>query len=200
LLREETGARAPIGALLAQRQACAFAPGDQGGTFNGNPLMCAVGLTVLETVLAIRFLLKLIGADPNNPSRMMIGNDGGVYISTTRGRQWAFTRLPIGQIYHVATDNRIPYFVYGQRQDDGSMRGPSQLPGDGGIHPAMWTRTARFRKGELTALTGLRARAMSSPSCSSEKGRRSAVPWISMNPPPSFMTTFMSVSHPESSP
>ena len=89
-------------------------------------------------------------ADPKNPSRIMIGNDLGVLISTTRGKQWANIRLPIGQIYHVATDNRIPYSVYGQMQDDGSMRGPSQLPGAGGIHPAMWTTTAGCETGWTT--------------------------------------------------
>ena len=50
----------PIGALLAQQQhACVFAHGDQGGTFNGNPLMCAVGLSVMQTVLAEGFLARV---------------------------------------------------------------------------------------------------------------------------------------------
>ncbi|HSS43832.1 MAG TPA: sialidase, partial [Thermoanaerobaculia bacterium] len=89
-------------------------------------------------------------ADPKIPSRMMIGNDGGVMISTTRGRQWTSLRLPIGQMYHVATDNRIPYFVYGQMQDDGSMRGPSNAPGAGGISPAEWTSTAGCETGWAT--------------------------------------------------
>ncbi len=89
-------------------------------------------------------------ADPKIPSRMMIGNDGGVQISTTRGRQWSFVRLPIGQMYHVATDNRIPYRVYGQMQDDGSMRGPSHNPGGGGIPPALWTSTAGCETGWAT--------------------------------------------------
>jgi photosystem II stability/assembly factor-like uncharacterized protein len=86
-------------------------------------------------------------ADPLDPSRMMIGNDGGVQISTTRGRQWSFTRLPVGQMYHVATDNRIPYMVYGQMQDDGSMRGPSNSRDGGRIHPALWTSTAGCETG-----------------------------------------------------
>ncbi|MGE5345315.1 MAG: VPS10 domain-containing protein [Acidithiobacillales bacterium] len=86
-------------------------------------------------------------ADPKDPSRMMIGNDGGVQISTTRGRQWSFVRLPIGQMYHVATDNRIPYRVYGQMQDDGSMRGPSRNPGGWGIPPALWTTTGGCETG-----------------------------------------------------
>jgi len=86
-------------------------------------------------------------ADPKDTRRMMIGNDGGVMISTTRGRQWNFTRLPIGQMYHVMTDNRIPYFVYGQMQDDGSVRGPSRVPGAGSISPAQWTSTAGCETG-----------------------------------------------------
>ena len=78
---------------------------------------------------------------------MMIGNDVGVQISTTRGRQWSIMRLPIGQIYHVATDNRVPYIVYGQMQDDGSMRGPSNSRRGGRIHPALWTTTAGCETG-----------------------------------------------------
>ncbi len=89
-------------------------------------------------------------ADPKDPRRMMIGSDGGVSVSTTRGKQWNQTRLPIGQMYHVATDNRIPYSVYGQMQDDGSMRGPSMSPGAGGISPALWTSTAGCETGWAT--------------------------------------------------
>ncbi len=88
-------------------------------------------------------------ADPKIPSRMMIGNDGGVLISTTRGREWSSIRLPIGQMYHVATDNRIPYNVYGQMQDDGSMRGPSNSRGSA-ITPAHWTSTAGCETGWAT--------------------------------------------------
>jgi photosystem II stability/assembly factor-like uncharacterized protein len=86
-------------------------------------------------------------ADPKDPRRMMIGNDGGVQISTTRGRQWSFVRLPIGQIYHVATDDRVPYMVYGQMQDDGSMRGPSNSRRGRRINPALWTTTAGCETG-----------------------------------------------------
>jgi hypothetical protein len=86
-------------------------------------------------------------ADPKSPSRMMIGNDGGVQITTTRGQKWSFVRLPIGQIYHVATDSRIPYWVYGQMQDDGSMRGPSNSRGGRRIPPALWTSTAGCETG-----------------------------------------------------
>jgi photosystem II stability/assembly factor-like uncharacterized protein len=89
-------------------------------------------------------------ADPKDPRRMMIGNDGGVEISTTRGKDWNFLRLPIGQIYHVATDNRVPYDVYGQMQDDGSMKGPSRVPGAGSISESLWTSTAGCETGWAT--------------------------------------------------
>lgn len=58
-LAKGLGGGVPIGALLARQQACAFAHGDQGGTFNGNPLMCAVGLSVMRTVLADGFLAQV---------------------------------------------------------------------------------------------------------------------------------------------
>jgi photosystem II stability/assembly factor-like uncharacterized protein len=86
-------------------------------------------------------------ADPANPGRMMIGSDGGVSISTTRGKKWTWVRLPIAQMYHVATDTRIPYYVHGQMQDGGSMRGPSRNPGADTIPPALWTTTAGCETG-----------------------------------------------------
>ena len=50
------GGGVPVGALLAREAVCCFVPGDQGGTYTGNPLMCAVALAVLETVAAHGFL------------------------------------------------------------------------------------------------------------------------------------------------
>jgi acetylornithine/N-succinyldiaminopimelate aminotransferase len=44
------GGGVPLAALLATEAAACFEHGDQGGTFNGNPLMCAVGLAVLQQV------------------------------------------------------------------------------------------------------------------------------------------------------
>ena len=89
-------------------------------------------------------------SDPLNPNRMMIGSDGGVSISTTRGRQWTFVRLPIAQMYHVTTDHRIPYDVYGQMQDQGPVRGPSNSRGGGGIRASMWSTTAGCETGWST--------------------------------------------------
>jgi photosystem II stability/assembly factor-like uncharacterized protein len=63
--------------------------------------------------------------DPMNAGRMAVVNDGGVSISVNHGRTWDHIQLPIAQIYHVTVDDQIPYNVYGNKQDGGSYRGPS---------------------------------------------------------------------------
>jgi len=50
------GGGVPLAALLATEHASCFEHGDQGGTFNGNPLMCAAGLAVLEEISKPAFL------------------------------------------------------------------------------------------------------------------------------------------------
>lgn len=50
------GGGVPLAALLAKETVCCFEPGDQGGTYNGNPLVAAVGCAVLETMLQPGFL------------------------------------------------------------------------------------------------------------------------------------------------
>jgi photosystem II stability/assembly factor-like uncharacterized protein len=73
--------------------------------------------------------------DPTNGDRMAVVNDGGVSISVNRGHTWDHIQLPIAQIYHVTVDDQIPYFVYGNKQDGPSYRGPSnslQFGGFGG--------------------------------------------------------------------
>ena len=56
---------------------------------------------------------------------MIDGNDGGVDITTNGGETWYAPPLPIGQFYHVAADNRVPYHVAGAMQDIGTASGPS---------------------------------------------------------------------------
>ncbi len=50
------GGGVPLSALLAKESVCCFEAGDQGGTYNGNPLMTAVGVAVLEVLTAPGFL------------------------------------------------------------------------------------------------------------------------------------------------
>ena len=56
------GGGVPLAALLATERASCFEHGDQGGTFNGNPIMCAAGLAVLEHVSRPEFLKAVADA------------------------------------------------------------------------------------------------------------------------------------------
>jgi photosystem II stability/assembly factor-like uncharacterized protein len=69
-----------------------------------------------------------IWIDPSNPDRWALTDDGSMNITTTHGRGFSNNYLPIGQMYHVATDNQTPYWIYSNRQDDGTMRGPTNRP------------------------------------------------------------------------
>lgn len=69
-----------------------------------------------------------IWIDPHNPDRFAITDDGGVNITTQHGRSWNRGLLPIGQMYHVAVDNQVPYWIYSNMQDNGTMRGASNSP------------------------------------------------------------------------
>jgi len=91
-----------------------------------------------------------IWIDPTNANRMAVANDGGVSISTTRGRSWYRIQLPIAQMYHVTVDNRIPYYVYGNEQDDPSYRGPSRVAGGNQIPRSAWHAVAGGESGWAT--------------------------------------------------
>ncbi len=69
-----------------------------------------------------------IWMDPKNPNRWAVTGDGGAGITLNHGRSFSSITLPIGQMYHVAVDNRVPYWMYSNRQDNGTMRGPSTVP------------------------------------------------------------------------
>lgn len=59
--------------------------------------------------------------DPNDANRMILGSDQGVTVSVDRAQTWStWYNQPTGQFYHVATDNRFPYWVYGAQQDSGA--------------------------------------------------------------------------------
>lgn len=66
--------------------------------------------------------------DPTNPDHYVVTGDASHGITTNHGQSFTSVSLPIGQMYHVAVDNRAPYWIYSNRQDDGTMRGPSNAP------------------------------------------------------------------------
>jgi photosystem II stability/assembly factor-like uncharacterized protein len=76
--------------------------------------------------------------DPTNPKRLINGNDGGATISTDGGFNWTTEyNQPTAQFYHVTTDNRFPYYIYGAQQDNSTVAIASASP-DGGIDRGDW--------------------------------------------------------------
>ncbi len=75
--------------------------------------------------------------NPNNPEQLILGTDGGIYMSNDRGAKWSFVRsLPISQFYQISFDMDDPYHVYGGLQDNGTWMGPSRSPG--GVEGKDW--------------------------------------------------------------
>jgi photosystem II stability/assembly factor-like uncharacterized protein len=65
--------------------------------------------------------------DPDYPQKMILGCDQGVIVTRNGGETWSsWYNQPTGQFYHVATDNRFPYWVYGAQQDSGAGATPSR--------------------------------------------------------------------------
>jgi photosystem II stability/assembly factor-like uncharacterized protein len=65
--------------------------------------------------------------DPRRPQRMIEGNDGGACVSFNGGASWStIYNQPTAQFYHVATDTRFPYRVYGTQQDNTAICVPSR--------------------------------------------------------------------------
>jgi photosystem II stability/assembly factor-like uncharacterized protein len=60
---------------------------------------------------------------PDNPSRIILGNDGGATITGDSGRTWSTVdNQPTAQFYRVALDNDFPYHIYGAQQDNSTVR------------------------------------------------------------------------------
>ena len=75
--------------------------------------------------------------DPFDGNRMAVAGDGGISISQNRGKSWLKTFLPVAQLYHVTTDNSIPYNLLTNRQDGPSMKGPSRSNMENWWHSGM---------------------------------------------------------------
>ncbi|MBI4909181.1 MAG: glycosyl hydrolase [Acidobacteria bacterium] len=67
---------------------------------------------------------------PNDPDRMVEGNDGGANVSFDGGKSWTAQTQPTAQFYRVTTDNDFPYNIYGAQQDNSTVRIASR--GSGG--------------------------------------------------------------------
>jgi len=76
--------------------------------------------------------------DPDDPNRMILGNDGGATITYNGGRSWSTQEnQPTAQFYRVAVDDQFPYWVYGSQQDNSNVCIPSGVPSYG-IEQSDW--------------------------------------------------------------
>jgi photosystem II stability/assembly factor-like uncharacterized protein len=89
--------------------------------------------------------------DPNDPLRMIEGNDGGATISYDGGRTWtSIENQPTAQFYRVSTDTHIPYRILGAQQDNSAVRVLSRGGGPG-IGLRDWEPTAGGESGYIVA-------------------------------------------------
>jgi photosystem II stability/assembly factor-like uncharacterized protein len=76
---------------------------------------------------------------PNDPKRMIAGEDGGYGLTIDAGHTWTFSaNLPIGQFYRVGLGNDNPYTICGGLQDNNSYCGPSNSLDTAGNTNADW--------------------------------------------------------------
>ncbi len=69
--------------------------------------------------------------DPNDSNRQILGVDQGAIVTLNGGKTWSsWHNQPTAQMYHVSTDNRFPYRVYGSQQDSGAVEVPSAAIGN----------------------------------------------------------------------
>ena len=62
--------------------------------------------------------------DPDDPTHLVVGNDGGGAVSFNTGGRWTDLDFPTGQFYHVVTTKHVPYHVCGSQQDNSTLCTP----------------------------------------------------------------------------
>lgn len=80
---------------------------------------------------------------PTDPDFVLMGSDGGIYLSHDRMATWRFmANLPLTQFYKIAVDDSEPfYMIYGGTQDNSTQGGPSQTDRAEGIKNKDWFLT-----------------------------------------------------------
>jgi len=96
------------------------------------------GRTVGRAAQGIHVDHHAMWMDPNDPERMIVGNDGGIGVTFDQGGNYIFPNtMALGQFYEVSFGMELPYTVCGGLQDNGSWCGPSRRQ-RGSITNAMW--------------------------------------------------------------
>ena len=79
---------------------------------------------------------------PEDPKRMIIGDDGGAQVSYHRCESWStYMNQPTSQFYRVTTDNSFPYRIYAAQQDNSTIR-INHRSSNGSITESDWEPTA----------------------------------------------------------
>jgi photosystem II stability/assembly factor-like uncharacterized protein len=86
---------------------------------------------------------------PEDPRRMIMGDDGGAQITYDGGETWStYHNQPTAQFYRVTTDNHFPYRIYAAQQDNSTVRISHRTSG-GAITDKDWESTAGCECGWL---------------------------------------------------
>ena len=89
--------------------------------------------------------------DPTEPTRMIVGDDGGAQVTINAGAAWTtYHNQPTAQFYRVTTDNFFPYRILGAQQDNSTVRILSRSD-DGAITERDWEPSAGGESGWLAA-------------------------------------------------
>lgn len=87
--------------------------------------------------------------NPDDPTKMIIGDDGGAQVSVNQGKSWStYHNQPTAQFYRVTTDNYFPYRIYGAQQDNSTIRILHRTDG-GNIGERDWEVSAGGESGWL---------------------------------------------------
>ncbi len=86
---------------------------------------------------------------PEDPNRMIIGDDGGAQITYDGGETWStYHNQPTAQFYRITTDNAFPYRIYAAQQDNSTVRIAHRTDGNS-IGERDWVNTAGGESGHI---------------------------------------------------
>ena len=113
-------------------------PKDQNVVYAENTSLfrSADGGKTLKTLSGTHGDFHSLWIDPDDPSHLVVGNDGGGAVSKNTGALWTDEDFPTEQFYHVITTSDIPYHVCGAQQDNSTL-----------CTPFNWNAGVRFGRG-----------------------------------------------------
>ncbi len=93
--------------------------------------------------------------NPDHPTIMIVGNDGGAAVSYDAGKSWSSeNNQPTAQFYHVAVDDQFPFHIYGAQQDNSTVDITSRNTSGYAIGPHNWHPSAGGESGFVVPVPG----------------------------------------------